>query len=176
MHLIASAPASDAPRIQLLGSGTILREVLAGAELLEQDFGIVADVWSATSFNELRRDGMEAERWSRLHPTREPRKSWVHQCLGGREGPVVASTDYMRTFADQIRPYVDARYEVLGTDGYGRSDTRAKLRAFFEIDRRHVAVAALHALAQDGTIEPDVVQQAIDKYDIDSEAVPPWRR
>jgi pyruvate dehydrogenase E1 component len=176
LHLVAPAPESEAPRVQLLGSGTILREVLAAAQLLEQDFGIAADVWSATSFNELRRDGMEAERWSRLHPTQAPRQSWVQQCLGGRQGPVIASTDYMRTFADQIRPYVDGRYEVLGTDGYGRSDFRAKLRAFFEIDRRHVALAALHALAQEGTIEPDVVQQAIDKYEIDPEAVAPWRR
>ena len=143
---------------------------------LKEDFGIVADVWSATSFNELRRDGMEAERRSRLHPTQEPRRSWVQQCLGGREGPVIAASDHMRTFADQIRPFIDARYAVLGTDGFGRSDTRANLRGFFEVDRRHVAVAALHALAQEGTVQPTVVQQAIDTYDIDSEAVPPWRR
>jgi len=180
MHLVQDGPGpaggeNDA-RVRLLGSGTILREVLAGAQLLADDFGVHADVWSATSFTELRRDGMEAERWSRLHPEQEPRASWVAQCLGGRPGPVVACTDYMRAFADQIRPFVHARYEVLGTDGFGRSDYRAKLRAFFEVDRRHVAVTALHALAQEGTVAPAVVQQAIDRYEIDPEAVAPWRR
>ncbi len=177
LHLIQAAPENPGvARVQLLGSGTILREVLGGAELLEADWGIVADVWSATSFTELRRDGMEAERWSRLHPTEEPRVPWVQQCLRGRDGPVVATTDYMRTYADQIRPWVSGRYDVLGTDGFGRSDTRAALRSFFEVDRRHVAVAALHALMHDGVVEPGVVRQAIDKYAIDTEAVAPWRR
>ncbi|MCW2958876.1 MAG: aceE, partial [Solirubrobacterales bacterium] len=176
MHLVQSAADGEAARVQLLGSGTVLREVIAGAALLEEDWGIVADVWSATSFNELHRDGMEAERWSRLHPKEEPRTPWVQGCLRGREGPVIAATDYIRTYAEQIRPWVSGRYEVLGTDGFGRSDTRAALRSFFEVDRRHVAVAALHALMHDGVVEPDVVQQAIDKYEIDSEAVAPWRR
>ncbi len=177
LHLIQSAPGEgDAARVQLLGSGTILREVLAGAQLLQDDWGIVADVWSATSFTELHRDGMEADRWSRLHPTQAPRASWVQQCLRGREGPVVAATDYIRTYAEQIRPWIGGRYEVLGTDGFGRSDKRAGLRSFFEVDRRHVAVAALHALMHEGVVTPDAVQQAIDKYEIDSEAVAPWRR
>jgi len=164
----------DGPRVQLLGSGAILNEVLAGAELLREDFGVVADVWSATSFTELRREGMEAERWSRLHPTEEPRRSYVERCLGDREGPVIASTDYMRAFADQIRPWVRAPYHVLGTDGFGRSDVRPALRRFFEVDRHHVAVTALWALAQEGTLDPAVAAGAITRYDIDPEAVAPW--
>ena len=138
-------------RVQLMGSGTILREVMAAAELLKADFGVSADIWSATSYNELRRDGMAAERWNLLHPTEPRRKSWVETCLEGHEGPVIASTDYMRNYADQVREYVQAagrRYVVLGTDGFGRSDYRAKLRRFFEVDRYYVAVAALKALGR----------------------------
>ncbi len=157
------------PRVQLLGSGTILREVLAGAELLEADFGVTADVWSVTSFNELRRDGMDAVRWNMLHPEAEPRVSYVERCLAGAAGPVVAATDYMRAVADQIRPCVNRRYVVLGTDGFGRSDTRAKLRRFFEIDRHYVAVAALKALADEGTLPAARVAEAIRKYGIDPE-------
>jgi pyruvate dehydrogenase E1 component len=164
------------PRVQLLGSGAILREVEAGAELLASDFDVVADVWSAPSFTELRRDGMEVERWNMLRPTEEQRRSWVDRCLADREGPKIAATDYMRTYADQIRAWVPGRYVVLGTDGYGRSDYRVKLRSFFEVDRYHVAVAALKALADDGTIEPAVVAQAIERYEIDTEPVPPWKR
>jgi pyruvate dehydrogenase E1 component len=157
------------PRVQLLGSGTILREVLGGAELLEADFGVAADVWSVTSFNELRRDGMDAVRWNMLHPEAEPRVSYVERCLAGAAGPVVAATDYMRVVADQIRPCVNRRYIVLGTDGYGRSDTRAKLRRFFEVDRHYVAVAALKALADEGTVPAARVAEAIRKYGIDPE-------
>ena len=162
------------PRVQLLGSGTILREVIAGAKLLEQDFGVAADIWSVTSFNELRRDGLAVERWNRLHPESEPRLSYVEQCLKDRQGPVVAATDYMKAFADQIRPFVHARYMVLGTDGFGRSDTREKLRRFFEVDRRHVAVAALKALADTTeSISPKKVTEAIRKYGIDTESPNP---
>jgi pyruvate dehydrogenase E1 component len=164
-------------RVQLMGSGTILREVMAAAELLKSDFGIAADVWSATSYNELRRDGMAAERWSRLHPTEPARKSHVEQCLEGHEGPVIAATDYMRNYADQVREYVQAagrRYTVLGTDGFGRSDYRRKLRRFFEVDRWHVAVAALKALADDGVIKHAVVAEAIEKYGLDAERAAPW--
>jgi pyruvate dehydrogenase E1 component len=156
-------------RVQLLGSGTILREVIAGADLLAEDFGVVADVWSAPSFTQLRRDGLDAERWNMLHPTEAPRRSHVEQCLAAREGPVIASTDYVRAFADQIRPFVPRRYRVLGTDGFGRSDYRARLRHFFEVDRHWVAVAALKALADDGAIEPTVVADAIRRYGIDPE-------
>jgi pyruvate dehydrogenase E1 component len=161
-------------RVQLLGSGTILREVLAGAELLESDWQVSADVWSVTSFTELRRDGLSVERHNRLHPDAAPRLSWVEQCLNPTTGPVVASTDYMRTVGDLIRPWVPRRYTVLGTDGFGRSDTRAALRNFFEVDRHHVAIAALKALADEGKIERTLVKQAIDKYPIDTERRNPW--
>jgi len=165
----------DGPRAQLMGSGTILREVIAGADLLRDDFGVGADVWSVTSFTELERDGKATERWNRLHPTEEPRGSFVERCLAGREGPAVASSDYVRTFAEQIRPFIRGRrYEVLGTDGFGRSDFRVKLRRFFEVDRHHVAVAALRALADEGTVERSVVGQAIEKYGVDPETAPPW--
>ncbi len=166
----------EGARVQLLGSGAILREVIAGADLLESDFGVAADVWSVTSFTELRRDGLEVERWNRLHPTAEPRAAYVESALAGRSGPFVAATDYMRAFADQIRPFVPGRYAVLGTDGFGRSDYRAKLRRFFEVDRNHVAVAALKALADDGVIEAGVVQEAIERYEIDPELEAPWKR
>jgi pyruvate dehydrogenase E1 component len=167
---------SDAggPRVQLLGSGTILREVLAGADLLAEDWGVAADVWSVTSFTELRREGMAIERWNMLHPTEEPRVPWVTRSLADREGPVIASTDYIRTFADGIRPYVDRRYRVLGTDGFGRSDYRRKLRHFFEVDRYYVAIAALAELADQGSVERSVVQQAIDKYEIDADRPAPF--
>jgi pyruvate dehydrogenase E1 component len=164
-------------RVQLMGSGTILREVIAGAELLKADFGVTADIWSATSYNELRRDGMATERWNLLHPAEPRRKSWVESCLEGHEGPVIASTDYMRNYADQVREYVQLagrRYVVLGTDGFGRSDYRVKLRRFFEVDRHYVAVAALKALADDGAIKPSVVADAIAKYGLDTERAAPW--
>jgi pyruvate dehydrogenase E1 component len=156
-------------RVQLLGSGTILREVLAAAEMLESDFDVGADVWSVTSFTELRREGLDCQRWNLLHPEDAPRKSYVEQCLEGRDGPAIAATDYMKTFADQIRPFVDRRYSVLGTDGYGRSDTRAKLRRFFEVDRDYVTVAALKALADEGALPAKKVSEAIRKFGIDPE-------
>jgi len=159
----------DGPRVQLLGCGSILREVMAGAELLKQDWGVVADVWSCPSFNELARDGNESKRWNLLHPDQKPRKSWVEQCLEGTEGPVIAATDYIRLLAEQIRPFVSRRYEVLGTDGYGRSDSRQALRRHFEVDRHYVTVAALKALADEGSIKADKVLEAIKKYGIDSE-------
>ncbi|MDL5158751.1 pyruvate dehydrogenase (acetyl-transferring), homodimeric type [Actinomycetospora termitidis] len=167
--------AAQKPRVQLMGSGTILREVQAAAEMLAADWGVVADVWSAPSFTELRRDGIDVERWNMLHPTEEPRRSWVEQQLATRpEGPVVAATDYMRAFPDQIRQFVvGRRFEVLGTDGFGRSDYRRALRDFFEVDRRYVVVAALSALARDGKIEPSVVADAIAQYDIDPERPAP---
>ncbi len=157
------------PRAQLLGSGTILREVIAAADLLEQDFDVAADVWSVTSFTELYRDGSDAERWNLLHPQEQPKASYVEQCLVEREGPVVAATDYVRTFANQIRPFVPRRYTVLGTDGYGRSDTRKQLRHFFEVDRHYVALAALKALADEGMLPVAKVSEAIKKYQIDPE-------
>jgi pyruvate dehydrogenase E1 component len=155
------------PRVQLMGSGSILREVLAAADLLRDDFGVVADVWSATSFTLLHRDGEAAVRWNMLHPTEEPRRPFVAQQLDGHAGPVIASTDYVKTFAEQIRPFVDRRFHALGTDGFGRSDTRKQLRSFFEVDRRWVALAALKALADEGTIDRARVAEAIAKYEID---------
>jgi pyruvate dehydrogenase E1 component len=177
MYLLREATQPERPRVQLMGSGTILREVQAGAELLRDDFGIDADVWSVTSFTELRRDGLEVERFNRLHPTAEPRRAFVEQRLADHPGPIVAATDYMRAFADQIRPFIgDRYYTVLGTDGFGRSDYRRALRRFFEVDRHHVAVAALAALATQGTVDAKAVQSAIDSYGIDTEAEAPWRR
>lgn len=155
-------------RVQLLGSGTILREVEVAAELLRDDFGIASDIWSVTSFNELRREALEIDRQKFLNVDQAPAKPWVTQCLEGREGPVIASTDYMKLFADQVRAWVPADYHVLGTDGFGRSDTRAQLRHFFEVDRYFVTVMALKALAEQGTIERAVVKEALEKYGIDS--------
>jgi pyruvate dehydrogenase E1 component len=173
MHRVREA---DGASVRLMGSGTILREVLAGADLLASHWDVQAEVWSVTSFTELQRDGIAADRWNRLHPTDAPRATYVAQALGAGGTPVVAATDYVRALPELIRPWVGGRYEVLGTDGYGRSDYRRALREFFEIDRHHVAVAALHALAQDGAVEPSVVQQAIERYDIDADADAPWRR
>ncbi|HMM77197.1 MAG TPA: pyruvate dehydrogenase (acetyl-transferring), homodimeric type [Gammaproteobacteria bacterium] len=156
-------------QIQLLGSGTILREVIAAGELLEADFGIAANVWSATSMNELRRDGLDCARWNTLHPEAAPRKPWVTLQLEGETGPVVAATDYLKTYADQIREFVPARYRVLGTDGFGRSDSRKKLREFFEVNRYFIVVAALKALADDGKLAAAKVAAAIAKYGLDPE-------
>jgi len=164
----------QAPQVQLLGAGTILREVLAAADLLEYDWNVSADVWSVTSFTELRRDGIGVERHNRLHPVANQKQSWVEQCLGQTSGPVVAASDYMRIVVDLIRNWVPRRYVALGTDGYGRSDTREQLRDFFEVDRRHVAVAALKALADEGTIDAKIVQQAIEKYAIGVDRPNPW--
>ena len=163
-------------RVQLLGSGTILREVLAAAELLESDWGVAGDVWSATSFTELRRDGLDVERWNLLHPGSRPRKAFVTESLERTAGPIIASTDYMRLFADQIRPWIPQgrAYRVLGTDGFGRSDTRAKLRQFFEVDRHYVTVAALKALAEEGAVAASQVSEAIKRYGIDPERPDPW--
>jgi len=156
-------------RVQLLGGGTILRETLAAAELLKKDFGVTADVWSITSFNELRREGIDAERWNMLHPEEPARESYVERQLAGTSGPIVAATDYIRTYADQIRPYVPRRYLVLGTDGFGRSDMRSQLRKFFEVNRYYVALAALKALADEGQVPAAKVAEAITKYRIDPE-------
>jgi pyruvate dehydrogenase E1 component len=169
LYLLQPAPGAKAkaPRVQLLGSGAILREVLAAADLLRDDWGVEADVWSAPSFTELARDAQDVERWNLLHPGETPRRSWVETCLAGRPGPVVASTDYMRQFAEQIRAHVPAPYRVLGTDGFGRSDYRKKLRHFFEVDRHWVTLAALESLAKAGTVPAGRVAEAIAKYGID---------
>jgi pyruvate dehydrogenase E1 component len=175
LYLFRKGPArrGKRPRVQLLGSGTILREVIAGADLLAEDWGVTADIWSAPSFNELRREGLRTERWNRLHPAQEPRRSYVETCLAGQTGPVIAATDYIKAYADQIRPFVPGRYTVLGTDGFGRSDYRRALRSFFEVDRHHVAVAALYSLAQEGAVPAGKVADAIKKYGIDPEKPDP---
>jgi pyruvate dehydrogenase E1 component len=173
MHQIRSIGDDTSLRVQLLGSGAILNEVIASAELLQERFGIGSDIWSCTSFTELKRDGVDVERWNRLHPQAPPRTPYVGQCLAAARGPVVASTDYVRAFAEQIRPYVPGRYTVLGTDGFGRSDYRRKLRSFFEVDRHHVAVAALKSLADDGKIQTSVVADAIAEFKIDPETPNP---
>jgi pyruvate dehydrogenase E1 component len=169
MYLRRASKSKAKARVQLMGSGTILREVEAAAELLEKDWGVAADVWSATSFTELRRDGLAADRWNLLHPEDKPRVSYVASCLEKHAGPVVAATDYMKAFADQIRPFVprDRVYRVLGTDGFGRSDSRAKLRHFFEVNRYFVVIAALKALAESGEGKAKSVADAIRKYGID---------
>ena len=163
-----------APRVQLMGSGTILREVIAAADLLRDDWKVDADIWSATSFNELRRDGMSVDRWNLLHPTKPARKSYIESALEGHAGPVIAATDYMRSYAEQVRRHIPRRFEVLGTDGFGRSDYRAKLRQFFEVNRYYVVVAALKTLADEGTLKADVVAKAIAKYGLDTERPDPW--
>ena len=175
MYLFAAgAKKPKAPRVQLLGSGTIFREVIAAADLLRNDWGVEADLWSCPSFTELARDGRAAERFNLLNPTAKARVSHVEACLAPTQGPIVAATDYVRAFADQIRPYVRRRYVVLGTDGYGRSDTREKLRSFFEVDRHYVTVAALKALADDGALPAKKVAEAIAKYGIDAARPAPW--
>jgi len=158
---------SDGLSVRLLGGGTILREVIAAAELLANDWNIDSEVFSVTSFNELARDGLDVERYNMLHPSEPARVPYITQILGDNDSPIVSSTDYMKTYSDQVREYVPATFVALGTDGFGRSDTRAKLREFFEVDRRYVVVAALYALAQDGKIEKSKVSEAITKYSID---------
>jgi pyruvate dehydrogenase E1 component len=164
MYLFRKA---NKPAVQLIGSGPILREVIAAAELLEKDWGIAAQVWSVTSFTELRRDGMEVERARRFG---RPGQSWVERCLAGATGPVIAASDYVSAVADLIRPFVPGRYVALGTDGFGRSDTRAALRDFFEVDAKHIAVAALAALGKPSAGD------AVRRYGIDPGTRPPWER
>jgi pyruvate dehydrogenase E1 component len=160
-------------RVQLMGSGTILREVIGAAELLMKDFGVVADVWSVTSFNELRRDALEVERWNQLHPEEPQRMSWVESCFGDRPGPYIAATDYMKIVPDQIHGWVPGTFYSLGTDGYGRSDARKALREHFEVDRRYIAITALNALAVDGKLDRKTVAVAIEKYGIDPDRPDP---
>jgi pyruvate dehydrogenase E1 component len=177
MYLFRAAPEGvPGHRVQLLGSGAILREVIAAAELLEKDWGIASDVWSVTSFTELAREAHDAERWNLLHPLETPRVPYVTQQLIARgDGPVIASTDYMKLYADQVRPFVPSRYSVLGTDGFGRSDYRRALRSFFEVDRHFVTIAALKALADENKIPSIKVAEAIKAYGIDPEKPNPAR-
>jgi pyruvate dehydrogenase E1 component len=174
--LAPSAVKKPKLKVQLMGSGTILREVEAAAEILKSDYKVEADVWSATSINLLRRDGLDCERWNMLHPESDAKLPYVTQQLRGRQGPVICATDYIKSYGEQLRPYIESRYVVLGTDGYGRSDTRAKLRAHFEVDRNYIVVAALKALADDGLIALSVVSKAIKAFGIDTEKANPLYR
>jgi pyruvate dehydrogenase E1 component len=174
MYLLQSG-GKKKKKVQLLGSGTILREVIAGAELLLNDWGVDADIWSATSFNELQREANDVERWNRLHPLEDAKVPYVTDLLKGHRGPVIAATDYIASYADQIRQWVPAEYSVLGTDGFGRSDTRKELRRHFEVNRFHVVVAALKALADDGSLPAVKVAEAIEKYGIDAEKINPLK-
>ncbi|MCQ4274097.1 pyruvate dehydrogenase (acetyl-transferring), homodimeric type [Stutzerimonas degradans] len=170
MYLLEEDKMDAAHHVQLLGSGTILREVREAAKMLREDYGVAADVWSVPSFNELRREGLAVDRWNLLHPHEKPRQSYVEQCLTGRKGPVVASTDYMKLFADQIRQWVPCKeFRVLGTDGFGRSDTRKKLRHHFEVDRNWVVLATLEQLVARGEMEAKVLAEAIVKFGIDAD-------
>jgi len=159
--------------VQLIGSGTILNECKTAAEILESEFGVAANVWSATSINELRREGLETQRWNMLHPTEKPRISYVEQCLQDQNGPVIAATDYMKVYADSIREFVPSRYVVLGTDGFGRSDDRQQLRSHFEVNHKYIIVAALSALFEDGSIDAEVVNKAIKQFNIEPEKPSP---
>jgi pyruvate dehydrogenase E1 component len=163
----------DRHRVQLMGSGTILREVIGAAEMLKEEHGVDADIWSVTSFNELRRHALSVTRRNRLHPEGKPEASFVERSLQGREGPFIAATDYMTAVPDQVREWIPGRYVTLGTDGYGRSDGRAALRDHFEVDRRYIAAAALAALATDGKVKPAVAAKAIKTYGIDPEKPDP---
>ena len=175
LYLLKPSKSKSKSRVQLLGSGTILREVEAAAQLLESDWDVAADVWSATSFTELRREGLAAERWSLLHPEAKPRVPYVTKALQEKPGPVIAASDYIKSFAEQIRPFVPQgrSYKVLGTDGFGRSDSRARLRYFFEVNRHFVTVAALKSLADQGELKAKQVAEAIKKYGIDPEKADP---
>jgi pyruvate dehydrogenase E1 component len=174
MYLLEEGP-KKTPRVNLLGSGTILRESIAAKALLESEWGVAANIWSCPSFNQLARDGQDAERWNLLHPTETPRVPFVAQQLDKYAGPVIASTDYMKNYADQIRAFIPKgrSYKVLGTDGFGRSDFRSKLREHFEVDRHYIVVAALKALADEGTLPAAKVAEAIKKYAIKADKINP---
>ncbi|MGB9149435.1 MAG: pyruvate dehydrogenase (acetyl-transferring), homodimeric type [Burkholderiales bacterium] len=174
MYAFSKGAKSKAPRVQLLGSGTIFREVIAAAELLKKDWGVDADIWGCPSFTELARDGNAVSRWNLLNPAGKAKVSHVEKCLKDTQGPIIVATDYMRLFAEQIRAFVPRRYVVLGTDGFGRSDTREKLRDFFEVDARWVTLAALNALADEGQIERSKVSEAMKKYGLDAKKPAPW--
>ena len=163
------------PRVHLLGSGTILRESLAAAEMLEKDFGILSDVWAVTSFNELAREGRDKKRWNSLHPTDVQKIPYVTECLNDQKVPVIASTDYVRNYPEQIREFIPNNYYVLGTDGFGRSATRKDLRTFFEVDRRYIVLSAVKALVEENFLETKMMSNVIERYSIDPEKINPTR-
>ena len=172
LYRLRGSAADDRPRAQLIGSGSILRQVIAASDLLEQEFGIATDVWSATSFGELRKDGIDCDRWNLLHPEAAPREPWVTTQLAGG-GPVVAATDFVRSYADLVRNWVPGRYTVLGTDGFGRSDTRVALRDFFEIDARYIALATIQSLVAEGSLPADSLKGLLERLGIDADKPSP---
>ena len=169
MYLVKEFSNKGKTKIQLLGCGAILREMIAAAEILDKEYNIDSDIWSVTSFNELRKNGMEIERKNLLNPGEKAEKSYVEKCLGNREGPIVAASDYMRAYADQIRPYVSKSFYSFGTDGYGRSDSRKNLRKFFEVDKEHIVTYALSVLAKEQLVASKHAEKAIKKYKIDKD-------
>ncbi|HAT8180314.1 TPA: pyruvate dehydrogenase (acetyl-transferring), homodimeric type [Legionella pneumophila] len=173
MYLLKENKKKSKNHVQLMGCGTILREVIKAAEMLEEDFSITSDIWSVTSFNELRKEGLAVERYNNIHPKNKPQESFVTSQLKGRRGPVIATTDYMRIYADQIRPFVPNRYITLGTDGYGRSDTRAQLRHFFEVDAKFIVLTTLNALVAEGTLDKAKVVDAMKRYNINPDKLDP---
>ena len=169
MYLFKEGKNKGKTKVQLLGSGTILRELIAASSILSKEYNIDADIWSVTSFNELRRNGMETERVNLLNPNKKPKKSYVQECLSKKDGLIIAASDYTRAFTDQIRPYTDKKFYSLGTDGYGRSDTRKNLRKFFEVDKEHIVAFTLSALAKEQLVGSEEAEKAIKKYKIDKE-------
>jgi pyruvate dehydrogenase E1 component len=167
MYKIRDFNKNKKTKIQFLGSGTILREMIKGAEILQNEYQIDSEVWSVTSFNELRKDGMEVERYNLLNPNKEQKKSYVEECLGKTEGPIMAASDYMRINSDQIRPYVEKSFYSLGTDGFGRSDTRKSLRNFFEVDKEHIVAYGLSILSKEQLIASKYATEAMKKFKID---------
>jgi pyruvate dehydrogenase E1 component len=175
MYLFKENNNKGKTKVQLLGSGTILREIIAASKILSKDYGIDSDIWSVTSFNELRKDGMETERWNLLNPSEKKKKSYIENCLDKRDGPVIATSDYVRSFSDQIRPYTQKSFYSLGTDGFGRSDTRKNLRKFFEVDKEHIVAYTLSALAMEQLISSKEAEQAIKKFNIDKDKAFPTK-
>ncbi len=173
MYLLRKAPQGDGPRVQLMGAGTILREVEAAADILAQDYNVAADIWSLTSVNELQREGKAVQRWNMMHPQEAPRQAYVTEQLEGNAGPCVMATDYIKSYADQLREFIPRTFIALGTDGYGRSDTRDKLRKFFEVSREYVVLASLKALADEGQIEASVVTEAMQRLGVSPDKVDP---
>jgi len=176
MYLFKSVTENKTLSVQLLGSGVIFNEVIYAAKLLKDDWQIEANLWSCPSFTELARDAQACERWNRLNPTKEAKKSHIEQCLSNVTAPVIAASDYIRAFPEQIRGFIASPFTVLGTDGFGRSDTRENLRSFFEVNRYHIVIAALKSLADAGEFELAKVEVAIAKYDIDPDTTAPWLR
>jgi pyruvate dehydrogenase E1 component len=173
MYVFKEEKSKAKTHVQLMGCGTILREVITAAQMLKDDYGVTSDIWSVTSFNELRRDGLSVERYNALHPQKKAKESFVASQLKGKQGPIIVATDYMRLYAEQIRPFVSNRFVTLGTDGYGRSDTRQKLRHFFEVDAKFIALAALNALADEGSIDKLKVVDAMQRYQINPDKLDP---